>query len=122
MSLKSRSLVIYPLIILLSAMVLLPNVAYSLGVGQPVTLRPEDLKGEEVLEVGNFSVTEYNKQNNKNLEFNDVVGGTKQVVNGIKYSLVVNATDAGAAGNYSAVVVVKAREKIPNTLVSFIKI
>ncbi|GER52872.1 inositol-1-monophosphatase family protein [Striga asiatica] len=120
MPLKSRSLVI-PLI-LLSAMVLIPNVAYSSDVGRPATLKPEYLKGDEVLEIGNFSVTEYNKQNKKNLEFNDVVQGTKQVVNGIKYSLVVNATDAGAAGNYSAVVVVKAWEKIPNTLESFKKI
>ncbi|KAJ4901396.1 Cysteine proteinase inhibitor 5 [Raphanus sativus] len=63
-----------------------------------------------VVEIGEFAVSEYNKQSKSGLKFVSVVSGDSQVVAGTNYRLIVAVNDgvkianAGASKNYEAIV------------------
>ncbi|KAF8108410.1 hypothetical protein N665_0109s0035 [Sinapis alba] len=70
-----------------------------------------DVNNPHVVEVGKFSVSEYNRQSKSGLKFVSVVSGESQVVAGTKYRLIVAvndgveiANDGGASKNYEAIV------------------
>ncbi|KAL0353293.1 UNVERIFIED_CONTAM: Cysteine proteinase inhibitor 1 [Sesamum angustifolium] len=90
MALKSASLLFVFLAILLASSL---NEASPVGAWQPI-----DPKDPKVVEIANFAVTEHNKEAGSALVFQDVVKGTKQVVAGINYELVIAAGDGTPAG------------------------
>ncbi|CAA0840197.1 Cysteine proteinase inhibitor 1 [Striga hermonthica] len=100
-----------------------PNVA-SLP-GGTTRLTPADLKNPDVVVDAKFSVDEYNREKNLTLEFQNLIGGSKKVVSGVQYHLVVNTTinTSGecVVGKYEAVVWVHAGTG-SKQLVSFTKI
>ncbi|XP_044496529.1 cysteine proteinase inhibitor 5-like [Mangifera indica] len=79
---------------------LLAAAAVLLGGWSPI----EDPKDQHVVEIGQFAVSEYNKQSKAQLKFEQVVKGETQVVSGTNYRLVVAAKDGSATNNYEAVV------------------
>ncbi|KAL0889378.1 hypothetical protein Bca101_013361 [Brassica carinata] len=94
--------------LLLLSLVLLPLYASAsplVGGWRPL----KDVNDPHVVEIGEFSVTEYNKQSKSGLKFMSVVSGESQVVAGIKYRLIVAVNDgveiakAGASKNYEAI-------------------
>ncbi|KAG5516307.1 hypothetical protein RHGRI_037125 [Rhododendron griersonianum] len=64
----------------------------------------KDLNAPEVQEAAQFAITEYNKEAATNLEYQRVVSGETQVVDGTNYRLVIAAKDGAISGNYEAVV------------------
>ncbi|PIA38365.1 hypothetical protein AQUCO_02800213v1 [Aquilegia coerulea] len=68
----------------------------------------EDIKDPHVQELGEFAVSEHNKEAKKNLKFDQVVRGDTQVVSGLKYRLVVTAKDGSVKNEYEAIVWEKA--------------
>lgn len=78
----------------------------------------KDPKDAHVQEIGEFAVTEHNKQAKAVLKFQKVVRGETQVVSGTNYRLVVAAVDGAASNNYEAVVWEKPWEGFRN-LTSF---
>ncbi|XWS15479.1 hypothetical protein CRYUN_Cryun34aG0004200 [Craigia yunnanensis] len=74
-----------------------------------------------VTEIAEFAVTEYNKQSKTTLKLLKVVKGETQVVAGVNYRLLLNATDGAATNPYQAVVWEKAWQHYMN-LTSFIRL
>lgn len=89
------------------SLVLLPLhvLVVALGSWSPIS----DVKDPHIVEIGEFAVSEYNKQSKSGLKFVAVVSGESQTVSGVKYRLVVAANDgsAGPSKNYEAIVVEK---------------
>ncbi|KAJ0240571.1 Cysteine proteinase inhibitor 5 [Hirschfeldia incana] len=96
--------------LLLLPLVLLPLYASAsarLGGWRPLS----DVNDPHVVEIGEFSVSEYNKQSKSGLKFVSVVSGESQVVSGTNYRLIVAvnggveiANADGASKNYEAIV------------------
>ncbi|XP_013695374.2 LOW QUALITY PROTEIN: cysteine proteinase inhibitor 5 [Brassica napus] len=95
--------------ILLLSLVLLPLYASAsprVGGWRPLS----DVNDPHVVEIGRFSVSEYNMQSKSGLKFVAVVSGETQVVAGMNYRLIVAVNDgvkiagAGASKNYEAIV------------------
>ncbi|WZZ14223.1 hypothetical protein YC2023_107312 [Brassica napus] len=69
-----------------------------------------DVKSAHIVEIGEFAVSEYNKQSKSGLKFVEVVSGESQIVAGMNYRLILAANEGVAiAGNgeskkYEAVV------------------
>ncbi|KAF8369648.1 hypothetical protein HHK36_032334 [Tetracentron sinense] len=69
------------------------------GVWEPII----DVKNPHVLEIGEFAVTEHNKEAKTHLKFKSVVRGATQIVAaGVNYLLVVAAMDGGVTKYYEA--------------------
>nr|DAD20296.1 TPA_asm: hypothetical protein HUJ06_021759 [Nelumbo nucifera] len=98
---KIQSLLLFLFPLLLSFF-LFDNVVSGalLGGWQPI----QDVNDSHVQEIGQFAVTEYNKNAKTNLQFQKVVRGESQVVAGFNYRLILEATNKGVANNYEAVV------------------
>ncbi|KAJ4815267.1 Cysteine proteinase inhibitor [Rhynchospora pubera] len=81
--------------------------SHSAGGWQPI----ENITDPHVQEIGNYAVSEHNRQSGDNLEFLRVTSGETQVVAGTNYRLVLEASDEeGNAACYQAVVWEKAWE------------
>ncbi|KAF8410825.1 hypothetical protein HHK36_003362 [Tetracentron sinense] len=70
----------------------------------------KDVKDPHVQEIGQFAVTEHNKEAKTELKYERVVRGETQVVAGANYRLVVAAKEGGVTSNYEAVVYERAWE------------
>ncbi|XP_057960772.1 cysteine proteinase inhibitor 1-like [Malania oleifera] len=68
----------------------------------------ENVREAHVLEIGNFAVTEHNKEAKGHLKLDMVVEGQTQIVNGTNYWLVVAAKDYVGTNIYTACVLEKA--------------
>ncbi|KAK9267188.1 hypothetical protein L1049_009608 [Liquidambar formosana] len=64
----------------------------------------KNVSDPHVREIGEFAVTEHNKEAKEELAFESVVKGETQLVSGTNYRLVLAAKDGGASNNYEAVV------------------
>ncbi|KAK2967492.1 hypothetical protein RJ640_010133 [Escallonia rubra] len=71
----------------------------------------KDPKDPKVQEIGEFAVSEHNKEASASLKYESVVKGETQVVSGTNYRLHIAAQDGGVSGNYEAVVWDKPWEK-----------
>ncbi|KAK2997035.1 hypothetical protein RJ639_025081 [Escallonia herrerae] len=71
----------------------------------------KDPKDPKVHEIGQFAVSEHNKEAKVSLKYESVVKGETQVVSGTNYRLRIAAEDGGVSGNYKAVVWYKPWEK-----------
>ncbi|KAF2539291.1 hypothetical protein F2Q68_00020440 [Brassica cretica] len=59
-----------------------------------------DVKNAHIVEIGEFAVSEYNKQSKSGLKFVEVVSGKSQIVAGMNYRLIAPANEGVAiAGN-----------------------
>ncbi|WZZ14222.1 hypothetical protein YC2023_107311 [Brassica napus] len=59
-----------------------------------------DVKNAHIVEIGEFAVSEYNKQSKSGLKFVEVVSGESQIVAGMNYRLILAANEGVAiAGN-----------------------
>ncbi|KAJ1697388.1 hypothetical protein LUZ63_005900 [Rhynchospora breviuscula] len=75
--------------------------SHSAGGWKPI----ENITDPHVQEIGNYAVSEHNRQSGDNLEFLGVMSGEKQVVAGTNYRLVLEASDEeGNVASYQAVV------------------
>ncbi|XP_058090715.1 cysteine proteinase inhibitor 5-like [Magnolia sinica] len=70
----------------------------------------KDASDPHILEIGEFAVSEYNKEKNAGLMFRRVIDGQTQVVAGINYRLTVEAMHDGVGNRYEAEVWEKAWE------------
>ncbi|CAA3028511.1 cysteine proteinase inhibitor 1-like [Olea europaea var. sylvestris] len=106
MALKSRSLFLIILPILVASISIEVSAAQSGGRGPIVGgYKPIDNPNDPtVIEIAKFAVDEHNKEAKSNLEFQKVVKGESQVVAGINYKLVISAVDGAAVQNYLAVI------------------
>ncbi|CAH2052744.1 unnamed protein product [Thlaspi arvense] len=105
------------IIVLLISLVLLPlyaSAAAHLGGWIPIT----NIKDPHVVHIGEFAVSEYNKQTKSGLKFDSVVSGESQLVSGLNYRLLVAADDSGTSKNYEAIVWEELRQRSMN-LTSF---
>ena len=78
-----------------------------------------DINDKHIQELGDWAVLEFLKHVNCSLKFNKVVSGKEQVVSGMNYELVIDASDiSGDLGKYKAEVY---EQKWTNTrkLISF---
>jgi cystatin-C len=75
---------------------------------------PVDINDPHVIEIANFAVTEYNKENTKaklnftkaNLKFEKVINGVSSTINDeTSYRLTVQANNGSSSNNYGAVVI-----------------
>ncbi|CAE6025909.1 unnamed protein product [Arabidopsis arenosa] len=92
--------------LLLLSLVLLPLHVFvaALGSWSPIS----DVKDPHIVKIGEFAVSEYNKQSKSGLKFVTVVSGESQVVSGVNYRLVVAANDGtNPSKNYEAIVLEK---------------
>ncbi|XP_042479403.1 cysteine proteinase inhibitor 6-like [Macadamia integrifolia] len=115
----------YFFFVLVSSLLLLQMTS---GIGKSIP--PESLSGgweplkdvndPHVQELGKFVVTENNKVSKVDLQFVAVKKGESQVVNGMKYRLVVSAKDHGIVSEYNAEVYEKAWTNT-RKLISFTK-
>ncbi|KAK2977053.1 hypothetical protein RJ640_011664 [Escallonia rubra] len=64
----------------------------------------EPIKDPKVKEIGEFAVSEHNKEAKASLKYEGVVKGETQVVSGTNYQLRIAAKDGDISGNYEAVV------------------
>ncbi|KAM3338498.1 hypothetical protein P3S68_030584 [Capsicum galapagoense] len=62
---------------------------------------------DEVIEIGKFAVDEHNKEADTFLEFQNVINGASQVVEGINYRLTITAMEENMSHLYLAKVWVK---------------
>ncbi|XWS15478.1 hypothetical protein CRYUN_Cryun34aG0004100 [Craigia yunnanensis] len=111
-------------LILLLSLLFLPIIFFDakaekvlLGGWTPI----ENITDPHVTEIAEFAVTEYNKQSKTTLKLLKVVKGETQVVAGLNYKLLLNATDGAATNLYQAVVWEKAWEHYMN-LTSFLRL
>jgi cystatin-C len=80
-----------------------------------------NINDQHIQELGRWAVLEFLKHANCVLKFNKVVSGKEQVVSGMNYELVIDASDpSGKLGRYKAEVYEEARTKT-RKLVSFSK-
>lgn len=89
----------------------------SLPTNQVVPLSnssPIDINDPHEVDIGNFVVTEYNKQNNETkLIFEKVTNGVVDITNGeTKYRLTLSANNGSASNNYGATVLEKPLEHL----------
>ncbi|CAA7043446.1 unnamed protein product [Microthlaspi erraticum] len=107
---------------LLLSLVLVPLYAYAappcVGCMTPVPT----LFDPHVADVGKFAVSQHNKETKSSLKFVKVVSGEYQVVEGVKYQLVILATDDGENNNYQAIVFETRVGPRSMTLISFKKL
>ncbi|CAH8383348.1 unnamed protein product [Eruca vesicaria subsp. sativa] len=105
--------------VLLLSLVIFPlyaSEAAPMGGWSPIS----DVKDPHIVEIGEFAVSEYNKQNTAGLRFVEVVSGECQVVDGMMYRLIVAVNEGiGIAGlgerkKYEAVVWEKPGSKTMN--------
>ncbi|GMH15760.1 hypothetical protein Nepgr_017601 [Nepenthes gracilis] len=89
----------------------------ELGSYRPI----KNLTEPRVIEVGNFAVSEHNKEAGTKLLFVKVVKGDFQVVSGLNFRLVISAKDGVDLGNYEAVVYKKPWQSYKR-LISFKKV
>ncbi|XP_006281295.2 cysteine proteinase inhibitor 5 [Capsella rubella] len=87
-------------LLLLSLVVVYASAAARVGGWSPIS----DVKDPHVVEIGEFAVTEYDKQSKSGLKFETVVSGESQVVSGTNYRLIVAVNEGGASKNYEALV------------------
>ncbi|KAF6145023.1 hypothetical protein GIB67_013374 [Kingdonia uniflora] len=78
----------------------------------------KDIKNPHVKEIGQYAVSQHNKDVKANLKFIQVVRGETQVISGENYRLIILAKDGAAKNNYEAVVWEKAWQGYMN-LTSF---
>ena len=64
----------------------------------------KNMSDPHIAEIGEFAISEHNKETNSRLAFNRVIKGKIQVVAGSNYKLVVEAKDGNKVGKYEAVV------------------
>ncbi|CAL4898723.1 unnamed protein product [Urochloa decumbens] len=89
-----------------SLLVLVAAVAISLSVAPPATaldggwLPIVDINDPHIQELGGWAVSEHNRREHAALKFNRVVSGQYQIVSGVKYNLIVQASNPD--GKYSA--------------------
>lgn len=93
------------ILFLLLSLVLVPLYAYAappcVGCLTPIP----NLNDPHVADIGEFAVSQHNKETKSRLKFVKVVSGEYQVVEGVKYQLVVTANDdIGKNKNYEAIV------------------
>ncbi|RLN39838.1 cystatin 6 precursor [Panicum miliaceum] len=85
-----------------------PAAAAAARVGRPLFggWSPiKDVSHPHIQELGGWAVAEHARRVNDGLRFGEVTGGEKQVVSGMNYKLVLDATDAdGAVAAYVAFV------------------
>ncbi|CAM0947700.1 unnamed protein product [Alopecurus aequalis] len=82
---------------------------------------PIDINDKHIQELGGWAVSEFLKHANCRLKFNKVVSAKEQIVSGMNYELVIDASDIGGElGNYNAEVYEQERTKT-RKLVSFRK-
>ncbi|KAK1403142.1 Cystatin domain-containing protein [Heracleum sosnowskyi] len=101
MALKSYALLIVLFLFLISGHS--SNVIVGrkgIGGWQPIS----DPKDSLIQNIGKFAVTIYNKNNNKNLIYQEVIKGETQVVAGTNYRLIIAARDDTGVNNYQAIV------------------
>ncbi|XP_051220168.1 cysteine proteinase inhibitor 8-like [Lolium perenne] len=80
-----------------------------------------NVNDQHIQDLGRWAVLEFLKHANCMLKFNKVVSGKEQVVSGMKYELIIDASDAsGKLGTYKAEVYEQERTKT-RKLVSFSK-
>ncbi|KAL6645599.1 hypothetical protein ACP70R_017207 [Stipagrostis hirtigluma subsp. patula] len=91
--------------------VLLVAIVVVYAVAAPTTAIPggwspiKDINDPHIQELGEWAVTEHVKQANDGLKFSRVVSGDQQVVAGVNYRLVVDASNNdGKDAKYQAVV------------------
>ena len=72
----------------------------------------ENLNDQHLVEIAQFAVDQYNKQNGAHLQLVKIVKAEQQVVSGMNYRLVIEAKDGGAERNYQAIVYEKPWQKI----------
>lgn len=96
-------------------LILLPLLLISFSSHVPAAPLPggwypiENITDPHVQEIGNYAVSEYNRQSGDNLNFVRVVSGETQVVAGVNYRLIIETTDAeGNVARYQAMVWEKA--------------
>ncbi|TVU00890.1 hypothetical protein EJB05_53668, partial [Eragrostis curvula] len=79
-----------------------PDVAPQIDGGwSPIT----DVNDPHIQELGGWAVAEHVRLDKDGLRFNNVVSGKEQVVSGMNYGLILDATDRrGRNGTYGAVV------------------
>lgn len=63
-----------------------------------------NVKDYAVVESGRFAVREHNKKEDTYLKFERVLEGKRQLVDGIKFELVISAKDGAASNKYQALV------------------
>uniref|UniRef100_A0A5B7BHE6 Cystatin domain-containing protein n=1 Tax=Davidia involucrata TaxID=16924 RepID=A0A5B7BHE6_DAVIN len=120
MTLKSKSLLLLTIPLLVAFVLFDASAAVGgrkgtlLGGWSPIA----DPKKPQVREIGEFAVTEHNKQAKTELKFESVVRGETQVVAGTNYRLVIGARDGAVLNNYEALVWDKPWERFRN-LTSF---
>ncbi|XP_047062338.1 cysteine proteinase inhibitor 8-like [Lolium rigidum] len=79
------------------------------------------INDQHIQDLGRWAVLEFLKHANCLLKFNKVVSGKEQVVSGMNYELIIDASDAsGKLGTYKAEVYEQERTKT-RKLVSFSK-
>ena len=64
----------------------------------------KNMSDPHVAEIGEFAVSEHNKETNSKLAFIKVIKGKTQVVAGLNYKLVLKAKDGDRVGRYEAVI------------------
>jgi hypothetical protein len=98
-------------------------VAYPIATSAQLSWYPigDPMNEPHVQELGAWAVAEHVKQAHDGLKFNKVVSGKEQVVSGMNYELIIDASDAsGKLGTYKAEVYEQERTKT-RKLVSFSK-
>ncbi|CAA0817985.1 Cysteine proteinase inhibitor 5 [Striga hermonthica] len=122
-------------VVLLSLLFFVSNITSSKegGGGQWIPLTRCEIESKDMVALANYTVSEHNKEKKKDLVFEKLYSGYKQVASGLnKYNLSETATDydhcttpigscEGTHGNYTAVVWVHALKNFTQ-LVSFKKI
>ncbi|GER55835.1 cysteine proteinase inhibitor [Striga asiatica] len=103
-------------LILLSLFFFVPNIAYpECDATQWIPLKSYEINSDDMVELANYTVTEYNIEKKTNLVFKQLLYGCKRADSGLELSLVEEATDYGNCttavgncygvdGNYTAVV------------------
>ncbi|KAL8099921.1 hypothetical protein AgCh_032254 [Apium graveolens] len=98
----------FHILLLILSLSFIPGQFYDITVARKALVggwKPiKNPKDPVIQEIGKFAVTTYNKDNQKNLVYQDVVKGQSQVVAGTNYQLTIAATDNGAVNHYEAIV------------------
>ncbi|KAF8414208.1 hypothetical protein HHK36_002208 [Tetracentron sinense] len=72
----------------------------------------KDVKDSHIREIGQFAVSEHNKETNNKLQFGIVVSGKFQIVSGINYRLNISAIHLSEANMYEVEVFEQEWKKI----------
>ena len=105
----------FPLLLLASLFVLANfSSAAKLGGYGPKTGEWSPIKNlsdPHVAEIGEYAVSEHNKEANSKLALSRVIKGETQVVAGLNYRLVLETKDGGKVESFEAIVLERAWEK-----------